>query len=88
MQKIVAAAVLIGLISGSQAVSATLINRDGEAQVVTVTEGSNRVEVSVDPEQSVDFCPSGCFVTLPNGDRQALEGGETIEIRGGAAVIQ
>lgn len=72
----------------SQAVSATLVNRDGEAQVVTVTEGTNRVEVSVDPEQSVDFCPSGCFVTLPNGDRQALEGGETIEIRGGAAVIQ
>lgn len=88
MKKIVAATLLMMVATVAQAASATLVNRDGEAQVVTVTEGSNRVEVSVDPEQSVDFCPAGCFVTLPNGDRQALEGGETIEIRGGAAFIQ
>jgi hypothetical protein len=42
----------------------------------------------VAPGETVDFCSGGCFVTFPNGDREALKGDETITISGGKATIQ
>jgi hypothetical protein len=56
--------------------------------VLTVTEGGNRVEVVVDAGASERFCPSGCFMTTPDGDRIGLSGDETIEIVKGSAVIK
>jgi hypothetical protein len=34
------------------------------------------------------ICASGCFLTLPNGDRIGLAGGETVEIKDGVATIK
>jgi hypothetical protein len=68
--------------------AASIVNRDATAHVVTVTEGGNRTELAIEANQTVDFCVSGCFLTLPNGDRQVLNGGETVEIEGGVARIR
>jgi hypothetical protein len=55
---------------------------------VIVTEGGSQSEVAVASGQTADICPNGCFITLPNGDRQALTGSEIIEISGGRATIR
>ncbi len=63
--------------------AATAINLDTEPRTIVVTEGATRVEIVIAGGETAQFCPSGCYVTLPNGDRAALSGAETIEIRGG-----
>ena len=68
--------------------AASVINRDGEPVTLLVTEGSDKVELSVGPGETVEFCAGGCFMTLPNGDREVLTGSETVEISGGAASIK
>jgi hypothetical protein len=68
--------------------AASVINRDGEPVTLLVTEGSDKVELSVGPGETVEFCAGGCFMTLPNGDREVLTGAETVEISGGAASIK
>lgn len=79
------------LLSGAMAapaLSATVTNRDDKTQVLVIVEGANRAEVAVEPGSTQTICPAGCFVTLPNGDRVGLAGGETVEIEGGAASIK
>lgn len=79
------------LLSGAMAapaLAATVTNRDGQTQVLVIVEGGNRTEVAVEPGATQTICPSGCFVTLPNGDRVGLAGGETVDIEGGAASIK
>lgn len=68
--------------------AASALNKDSETRTIVVTEGSSRTELPIAPGDSVEFCPDGCFVTMPNGDREALKGSETIEIVGGQAVIK
>lgn len=68
--------------------AANVTNKDASAQTLVVTEGAAKRELIVSPGESVDFCPSGCFVTMPNGDREALTGGETVTINGGKATIK
>lgn len=68
--------------------AATLINTGSEAVVVQVSEASGRMDVSLDPGAQEDICPSGCFLTLPSGDRIGLAGGETIELENGTAHIK
>ncbi|MCL6708155.1 hypothetical protein M8R20_14235 [Pseudomonas sp. R2.Fl] len=70
------------------ALAATVINAGSAAVVIVVVEGGNRVDLPIDAGQSQTICPAGCFVTLPNGDRIGLEGGETIEIKDGSATIR
>ncbi len=72
----------------SVANAASVINRDGDTVTLMVTEGSDKVELSVGPGETVEFCASGCFITMPNGDREVLTGAETVEISGGAASIK
>jgi hypothetical protein len=87
MKKIlVTLASLLGL-SGS-AYSASVINLDAEARTIIVTEGGSQSELAVAAGQTVEFCPSGCFVTMPNGDREALTGTETVEISEGKGRIR
>lgn len=74
--------------AGGSAYAASAVNMDAEAQTIIVTEGSTRSELAIAAGETVDFCPNGCFVTMPNGDREALTGSETIEISGGKAVIK
>lgn len=68
--------------------AASIVNRDAETQTVIVTEGGSQSEVAVASGQTAEICPDGCFITLPNGDRQALTGSEVIEISGGKATIR
>ena len=53
-----------------------------------MTEGSDRTELTIAPGEAVEFCPNACFVTMPNGDREALTGSETVEISGGVGKIK
>ena len=71
------------LAAAGDAVGATLTNRDPEPFMFTVTERGDRTELTVRTGQTLEFCFNGCFVALPNGDRAALTGTETIEISGG-----
>ncbi len=68
--------------------AATITNKDGTAVMIVVTEGGQQTEVGVGPGKSVNVCGAGCFVTMPNGDRETLSGGETVEISGGKASIK
>jgi hypothetical protein len=68
--------------------AATAINMDSEPRTITVTEGGNRVEIVIPAGETAQFCPSGCFVTMPDGDRAALSGAETIEISGGKGRVR
>ncbi len=81
-------AVLLSVAIGAPATGASITNKDGEAQVVTVVEGGTRTEVALDAGATETICPAGCFVTLPNGDRIGLQGGETVEIKNGAATVK
>lgn len=70
------------------ALAASITNKDGEARTLIITEGGSRSELSLAAGETVQICPNGCFLTLPNGDRAALNGGETIDISNGAAVFR
>lgn len=70
------------------AAAATVTNSDGSAQTIVVTEGASKQELVIAPGDTVSFCPSGCFVTMPNGDREALSGSEAVTISGGQAKIK
>ncbi|MBS3651308.1 hypothetical protein KEU06_22090 [Pseudaminobacter sp. 19-2017] len=77
------------LFAGSGAAhAASAINLDTEVRTLIVTEGGARSELAIAAGETVEFCASGCFVTMPNGDREALTGSETLEISGGAARIK
>lgn len=75
-------------VSTGGAMAASVVNRDAEPVSLVVTEGGTKAELSVAPGETVQFCNSGCFVTMPSGDREALTGGETLEISGGKAQIK
>jgi hypothetical protein len=81
----IALVVLAGL--SSAAVAASVTNGDGDAVLLKVTEGGQQSELAVGPGQTVEFCASGCFVTMPNGDREALSGSEKVTISGGKATV-
>ncbi|MBX3569152.1 MAG: hypothetical protein KF914_13905 [Rhizobiaceae bacterium] len=83
---LVAVATVIAL--GGAAHAASAVNLDAEPRVLIVTEGGARSELTLAAGETVDFCSGGCFVTLPNGDREALTGTETLEIQGGAGRIK
>jgi hypothetical protein len=85
--KKIATALLLTVISAGTAFAASVVNKDSQPRTLVVTEGSSKSDLVLSPNETVDFCPSGCFVTFPNGDRQALTGTETIEIAGGKAKI-
>jgi hypothetical protein len=81
-------ATLALLAAGASAQAASAVNLDQEPHTLIVTEGGNKSELAIGAGETVDFCPSGCFVTLPNGDLEALTGSETVEISGGVARIK
>jgi hypothetical protein len=70
------------------AMAASVTNKDADIQVLVIVEDGSRVEVALEPGSTETICPAGCFVTLPNGDRMALNGGETVEIVGGSASVK
>lgn len=62
------------------AFAATVTNLDDTDHVLTISEGGNQVELNIGAGETIEICPSGCFVTLPNGDREVLTGTETLQI--------
>jgi hypothetical protein len=74
--------------AGGEAFAASATNLDSEPRTLLVTEGGSQSELAVGPGETVEFCPTGCFVMMPNGDREALTGSEIIEISNGVAKIK
>ena len=79
---------LVSAAMSAPAVAATVTNKDADTQVLVVVEGGSRMEVALEPGSTETICPAGCFVTLPNGDRIALNGAEDVEIKGGGASVK
>ncbi len=46
------------------------------------------MDVAVEPGATETICPSGCFVTAPDGDRIGLSGNEVLEIIDGTLVVK
>lgn len=84
---LVATGALLLAFSGA-AHAASAVNLDSETRTLIVTEGGSKSELALNAGETVEFCPNGCFVTMPNGDREALTGTETVEISGGVAHIK
>jgi len=74
--------------AGQTALAATAINKDSQPRSLMVTEGGGKSELALAAGESVEFCQNGCFVTLPNGDLEALTGAETVTISNGVATIR
>jgi len=87
MKKLIVAAFGLAVIGGA-AHAASAVNLDSEPRTLIVTEGGSKSELSLAAGETVEFCASGCFVTMPNGDREALTGSETVEISGGVGKIK
>ncbi|RVA04689.1 hypothetical protein EN932_30685 [Mesorhizobium sp. M7A.F.Ca.US.002.01.1.1] len=85
-KSLVAAVALVAAIGSVHAASA--VNKDAETRTLVVTEGGSKTDLALAGGETVEFCPNGCFVTLPNGDLEALTGSETVEISGGVARIK
>lgn len=68
--------------------AASVSNNDAAQQTIVVTEGVAKREMLIAAGETVEFCDGGCFVTFPNGDREALKGDEKIVISGGKASFQ
>jgi hypothetical protein len=85
-KSLVAAVALVAAIGSVHAASA--VNKDAETRTLVVTEGGSKSDLALAAGETVEFCPNGCFVTLPNGDLEALTGSETVEISGGVARIK
>lgn len=86
--KRVSVAVIAMLAVTGAASSASLTNKDADSHTVVVTEGGVKNELAIASGETVTFCNGGCFLTLPNGDRAALAGPESVEIVNGQAVIK
>jgi hypothetical protein len=80
------ASALLGSAAAVDAASA--VNNDTETRTLAVTEGGSSSELALAAGETANFCPNGCFVTLPNGDLTPLTGSETVEISGGVARIK
>jgi hypothetical protein len=76
-----------GVVAGP-ALAASVLNTGASAVTLVVVENGTRTEVLLDAGGEDTICTSGCFLTLPNGDRIGLAGGETVEIRDGVATIK
>lgn len=82
--------IVIGGLLASVAVgnAASVINLDSEPRAIVVTDSGGQSEILVAAGETLEFCQNGCFVTMPNGDRTALTGRETIEISGGVGRVR
>lgn len=77
---IAAAAFCLAAAAATGAHAATVTNLDDDEHTIVVSEGGTQTEMNIGPGETIEICPSGCFVTMPNGDREVLTGSETLEI--------
>lgn len=83
-----AVVLFLSLMAAGQTHAASITNTDSAAVVIVLTEGGNKMQLVLDPGASETFCPAGCFIAAPDGDRIGLSGGETIDIIKGSAVVK
>jgi hypothetical protein len=88
MKTKLAAAIAALMLVTASAQAATLVNKGADPVTIVVTEDGQKNEVTAGPAETVEFCLAGCFVTFPNGDRQALTGSEAVEISGDTVLVQ
>ncbi|WP_315923576.1 hypothetical protein [Mesorhizobium sp. SP-1A] len=86
LKSLIAGALLLA--AGGGALAASAVNKDSQPRTLVVTEGGSKTELSLAAGETAEFCPKGCFVTMPNGDLEALTGTETVEISGGIGRIK
>jgi hypothetical protein len=87
MWKSLVASIVIG-VAIQPSFGATAVNNDNQPRTLMVTEGGGKSELALAAGETAEFCPNGCFVTLPNGDLEALTGSETVTISNGVAKIK
>ena len=75
------------LCAATSAWSASVTNSGSASIVLVVVEDGNRLEVPLEAGTSESICPTGCVITLTNGDRLGLQGGESVDIKDGVAII-
>jgi hypothetical protein len=80
--------VVVSLFAAGSTFAASVHNAGPSSVVLIVVEDGNKMEVPLDAGGAETICPSGCFLTLPNGDRIGLAGGETVEIVDGVATVK
>ncbi|PYB75306.1 hypothetical protein [Rhizobium wuzhouense] len=80
--------VIVSVLAAGFASAASVHNAGPSSVVLVVVEDGNKMEVPIDAGGSETICPAGCFLTLPNGDRIGLAGGETVEIVDGVATVK
>jgi hypothetical protein len=78
---------LVPALAASPGLAASLTNQDGETRTLVVTENGVKSELVIGAGETVSFCATGCFITLPSGDRAALAGTESVELVGSDAII-
>ncbi len=78
---------LVAISAATAAPAAMVTNTDKGSVVVVIVANGKRAEVTIDAGTTEYICPSGCFITFPNGDRIGLEGSEVIRIVNGAGEI-
>ena len=76
------------VLSISSASGASVTNGEAETLTLVITEKGERSEIVLAVGQTQSICPSGCFITLPNGDRVVLSGSETVSVSNGRAIIE
>lgn len=70
------------------ATAASVTNKDAQSQVLIVTEAGNKIELVIEAGATANFCPAGCFVTMPSGDKETLGGAENVEIENGKLTVK
>lgn len=84
-QFFLAAAMSLGVVTS--AIAATVTNGDDTDYTLIVTEGGEQMQLLIGPGETIEICPNGCFVVMPNGDREVLTGSERLEINAGRGRI-
>lgn len=87
MKSLIASLAAFAFLAAS-AQAASITNLDGEAYSLQITENGEQSEVAIGAGETISTCDAGCFVVMPNGDRETLSGSETVEIAGGKATVK
>lgn len=77
----------LAMSSAEGAAAASITNSGSSSLTLIVVEDGNRMDLFLDAGSTEPLCPAGCFVTLPNGDRLGLQGGESVDIRDGIITV-
>lgn|SRR5690606_13676451 len=89
MNRIIQVATLsLAIASPAMARAATVTNLDDVDYTLAVTEGTTQSQVTVAAGESIEICSQGCFLTMPNGDREVLTGPEQLQIQDGRIKVQ